>query len=275
MAQFYINASTGNDSTGSGTAVSPWQTITKGLSGSALGDTINLQNAAATYPWTGSSINVTSRSFVGASVSGCVIDSSSSTFYIYMNTVNGVFNFTNLTFQKATTPSGQPMFLSLQSGATITFTNCILHDVVGSDVGMFWDLVGNGTWNIIASSFYNISGTAINSGSTFLTLSSGTTFNITNTTYYNTAITANSFKFTGTNGTLVLKNNIISTVNAVAFINISSPTMTGSTNNCIFGYTSVPTLTGTIASDPLFVNASSNNFNLRPTSPCIDAGVII
>jgi hypothetical protein len=30
-----------------------------------------------------------------------------------------------------------------------------------------------------------------------------------------------------------------------------------------------------ITTDPLFVDAANSNFNLRPTSPCIDTGVII
>lgn len=41
------------------------------------------------------------------------------------------------------------------------------------------------------------------------------------------------------------------------------------------GFTVVPTGTGVITSDPLFVDAPNGNFNLRPTSPCIDTGTIV
>jgi hypothetical protein len=105
------------------------------------------------------------------------------------------------------------------------------------------------------------------------------TFN--NNTYYNTgayALTIN--QATGdADTTLVYKNNIFykDTVGGVAALTINTPTSCPFTyqNNCAYNCTAVPTGTGNITTDPLFVDLTNSNFNLRPTSPCIDGGVLI
>ena len=75
-------------------------------------------------------------------------------------------------------------------------------------------------------------------------------------------------------GIAIFKNNI--------FLNTGTPLAIGSgdsvtfSNNCTFtGWTTIPTGTGNITTDPLFVDAPNSNFNLRPTSPCIGAGVLV
>ena len=47
MADIYIDPSTGNDTTGSGTSGSPWATLQKGVDNANGGDTIHLANTAA------------------------------------------------------------------------------------------------------------------------------------------------------------------------------------------------------------------------------------
>lgn len=274
MASYYINSSTGNDSTGTGTSGNPWQTITKALSSSTTGDTINLQSAVATYSWSGNP-TFTSRNLVGVSPSTCVIDAGGSALIIYGNTVNGIFNFTNLTFQNAVISAGQGLYLNLQSGVTTVFTNCIYTNISIPGNALLWDYGGNGSIATIGCSFYGL--TTANNASIFALMSTSTIIS-TNTTFYNSAITANSLYLITASGTpsVIFKNNIFYTLNAIGWYQTGSGLVyTGSANNNIVGYTSVPTMTGTITSDPLFVNATGNDFNLRPTSLCMAGGVVI
>ena len=48
MATYYINADTGDDTTGDGSSALPWATLSKGITGSASGDTIFAQNSTNT-----------------------------------------------------------------------------------------------------------------------------------------------------------------------------------------------------------------------------------
>jgi len=51
MPTYYINADTGNDSTGTGTSGAPWKTISKAHTSAAAGDTIICQDSVAAYTW--------------------------------------------------------------------------------------------------------------------------------------------------------------------------------------------------------------------------------
>lgn len=66
------------------------------------------------------------------------------------------------------------------------------------------------------------------------------------------------------------KNNIFYSATSVS-LGSSSCTMTYSDG---YNISSFPLNTGNITSDPLFVDAPNGNYNLRPTSPCIDTGTV-
>jgi hypothetical protein len=72
-----------------------------------------------------------------------------------------------------------------------------------------------------------------------------------------------------------LNNNIFVDSGSLAYatgITTTNINTTNSHNNDWYGFSSVPSLTGNITSDPLFVDPANNNFYLRPSSPMIDGG---
>lgn len=274
MASYYINADTGNDTTGSGTAVAPWLTITKALAASTTNDTINLQAAVATYPWTGTSNTISPRSFVGVSPATSIIDHGTAAFLLNPNVIGGTFNFSNITFQNATASSTFGVYMqTTQNNITVNYTSCIFKNIACGT--SFMGANGTGcVLNLLGCLLYNLS-CGNNFGNDIIT-SALVNSSMINCTVYSTAASGNTLHVVGVGAvTCTLKNNIFYAVNAQTFVDGTTPTLTASANNCVIGYTSIPTMTGTITSDPLFVDASSLNFNLRPTSPCIDAGVII
>jgi hypothetical protein len=84
-------------------------------------------------------------------------------------------------------------------------------------------------------------------------------------------------QFLGTTDSRVIKNCIFSSAgDAVAYDDGSSGVDSDVTSyTCFHNITSPTAGTGNITSDPLFVDPDGSNFNLRPSSPCIDTGVII
>jgi hypothetical protein len=78
-----------------------------------------------------------------------------------------------------------------------------------------------------------------------------------------------------TNGAVVLANNIVAFNDAGITQSLYSQAPLSLFNNCVtnpINYAGVSPGAGDINVDPKFANASSANFHLAPTSPCIDSG---
>jgi hypothetical protein len=45
--------------------------------------------------------------------------------------------------------------------------------------------------------------------------------------------------------------------------------------SCYYNFVDPPAGSNNINSDPLLIDPAANNYNLSPTSPCIDAGTLI
>jgi hypothetical protein len=297
MANVYISP-TGNDSTGNGTSGNPWLTINKGFTGSSSGDTINA--LAGTYTWSGSDFDNNSGSFSASArtllgptpVAGfptAIFDAGAST----SNNGNAFDGWTiqNMWFRNATIAGNSGEFAA-RNGGSLTFLNCVFSAfTLGNQCGIIKDEQFSGATNatlvtITGCLFFKNSLTSTsNKAAGCVGLQSGgtTTAAITNSSFYN----VHNSGATNFIGAVSSNNasNIFKMINCIFmdggsdnptfWINGWNGAITGSLNNCVFGYSSVPAMTGTVSSDPLFVDVSNNNYNLRPTSPCIDAGTAI
>jgi hypothetical protein len=273
MATYYI-AATGNDSTGTGTVGNPWLTLSKAVSASASGDTINV--AAGAIIWRDQT-TTTPRTLVGAGAGLTIFDSTAN-----VNAGKVVWELQNwtisgITFQNAIC-YGNGVFQIFSTNAFVTFNSCIFKNFSTSSgsTGLYNAYGGAvGTFNFTACLWYGALAFATTDG-VFLA-SSTIVANLTNCTWYQNAAAAATFCITrGGTTTVNLINSIVWNANGVnhAWNTGSTETDTG-TNNDILGFTGAPALANQIASDPLFVDLANGNFNLRPSSPCIDAGTPI
>ena len=93
----------------------------------------------------------------------------------------------------------------------------------------------------------------------------GFTITFTSCTFYFSAISDTPSMFFENGGGLnyTFTNCILYAPVTYSIVGGGSPTNVGSTNNCVFGFTSLG-WTNTITGDPLFVDPTNGNFNLRP-----------
>jgi hypothetical protein len=101
---------------------------------------------------------------------------------------------------------------------------------------------------------------------------------LTNTSFHNslaTSLRMTAFIQGVSGGPLLTYKNCIFSDESAAPLSVSTGCTVTSITYCDFYGTDVPTSTFSIASDPLFVDPANGNFNLRPSSPCIDTGTLV
>ena len=274
MAIWYIGPG-GNDTTGNGTQGNPWLTVSKAESAASPGDGLVCLAGTVTFA---------SQTFANlASVSGA--GSTSSVLDGFGAGVNwqasGVFSISGITIQNAKPPSNNSIF-ARGGNATWTFASCAFNNLIAGTqtyepIFGAWDHTA--AFNFSVCLFFNCAADSSfqNQQVGLFGQAFGTTaISLANCTIYSDVATGLTLPIVSGGGDVSLTNTIIANGNgtSTAFSVGSSPTYSGSKND-IFGFTSPPSLTGDISADPLFVDPANGNFNLRPTSPCIDAGTAI
>lgn len=285
MAAYYISG-TGNDSTGNGTLATPWLTVSKAFNSSAANDTIwcvasGGNTTLASQTWTS---NRTIRGYPAGTRAALDAAAGNADWIL-----NSTFTLTmiDLVFQNVVKgATGVGLFGSTYNNTwTWNFTNCIFKTITvksGNPIFGHGQTDGGGAYNLTDCLFDDIieDGAAANSALSF-------SVNATNTRVYTLTNCTFSFRTTGSTAldyiwyqagsgavTVIYKNCIIRC--AVAKNHNLGGTFTNSaTYSDFYQVTGAPSGTGTITSDPLFMDDVNRNFNLRPSSPCIDTGVIV
>ena len=131
MATYYINADTGNDSTGDGSSGSPWLLLSKAHTEAASGDTIICQDSTATYAFT-NQIFTKDLTVEGEQVdaSGAVFDGNNAEVYWVHDSVDLILS--KLTFTNANAADQSCLLGSngATTGASLSISQCVFHNLV-------------------------------------------------------------------------------------------------------------------------------------------------
>lgn len=262
MATYYINADTGDDTTGDGSQGNPWQTLVKTISSTVSGDTIFVQNATNTYTIT-TNMNLSGRDIIGESTSGAVLTSNGTSIDGGLR-ANSV---TNLKFYNIACPNNYDAVLR---AATY---NCVFDNITGpGSHRMIW----YGAYRVESCLIYNCT-----IGNLFY-VNNGNNVHFYNNVVHKDVSGMGDLLTNPSHGQIVnvyWKNNIF--LLEAGNVDMKRSTITIGTsefdNNCIYGgvINGAPSGLNNITSDPLFIDAANRNYNLSPSSPCIDAGTLI
>lgn len=287
MAVTYYISPAGNDTTGNGSLGNPWQTISKAFASSVAGDTIHC--LAGTYPWVPQNFT-SNRNITGAGAATTVFDAGDTA--VSWRATSSILPCKDITFQNArsgnTSFGGSDyIFFMVNTVGNFSFTRCIHKNFKvenGSDLFGVYATSGPCAFSFLACLFQNMQCIPPFSQVLFRERQSaaGNVWTVINCTLYSDvivadAITAIAFSNTGAGGTMTFTNNIFYNANGTPIpFDAGGFTAISGSNNDILGFSSVPGgFTAGISADPLFVDVANGNFNLRPGSPAIDAGVNI
>ena len=293
MATWYINADTGNDTTGSGTSVAPWLLLSKAITSSTSGDSIVCQTSTATFSFEASlALGGKSLNISAAVQGGAIFDGASADRQWNITTGSGLtVSLVDLVFQNISRTSNSPIInINGALVLTLNITRCVFKPSVKISTGTNNAVIGiqNGagsttpTINITACLFNNVTSTASPADS-YISIWGGqpVTLSLLNNTFYmETSATRPNYiiRYQGAyTSTTSIKNCIIknATGGTITWQVVGSTTVNNTTsNNCTNSITSFPAGTANITTDPLFVDVINADFHLRSTSPCIDTGVI-
>jgi hypothetical protein len=282
MATYYISGA-GNDSTGNGTQGNPWLTVSKAYSSSTGGDTIHCLGTGGSIAWASQTFS-TPRLIVGDSAATTILDGGAAAVTW---SLQATITVSQVTFQNATNNSFQANFEMLDASQASSFMNCVFRNTTVNNPGFGEPLFGTrsvtgtnvGSLTLTACLIQNISGASSNSGMIFMSSSNIASFSFTNCTVYSNLANLNTtcFILNQGNTAVTLTNTIVDNANGTphAWFSVGDASSYSGSNNDILGYTSNPSLPNQLSTDPLFVDTTNSNFNLRPTSPCISAGTMI
>jgi hypothetical protein len=283
MATYYINADTGNDTTGDGSSSNPWLTLNYAVSEAANNDTIVAQDSTNSYAFTSFSITGKGLTIQGESEGGAVFDGNGAQVQIDSRSTVFAINFLDLEF---TNCSGYGQYDGIFRIGIANFTRCKFYNLnfQHGRAGIMQALADTSdeqTVVFLSCLFYNLNNTSSSSNEAGFLLG-GNNDRTTTATLNNCVIhiySSNNIRnITGDNNAdknLYLTNTILlnDSVNDI----IIEPLRGESTMNysCYYNFVNPPAGSNNINSDPLLIDPAANNYNLSPTSPCIDAGTLI
>lgn len=291
MATIYLNADTGNDSTGSGTSGSPWKTISKAHTSGSSGDTVILQESTAAYTFSTQAFtkNLTIQGQYRPAVNtstgawgtinnlskSCTLDGSAAKVKwsgaVTLDLVDLV-----VTNAKDGVSSQQGIFYQITD---MSFTRCVFHAITSTSTtgkrGSLIELNSTTPCSITACIFYDFTF----SGSTYSPIVAGNTQNAELEMYHSIVYGCPSvFNFEDTSSHyLDVRNNIFEGDGTRTAGRIHS----GGTNNGVtFSYNNYYNFTGlgtgstgvadggnNWTTDPLFQSPANADFRLQSSSP--------
>lgn len=278
MTVYYINADTGDNGLGDGSAGNPWLTLAFAYSNSVAGDTIICQDSVAAYAWIDATMS--SRFIQGESddASGAVFDGAAGA---NIRWIISNLTISNITFQNRTSNvTNLSAFVVNIINESNTFINCVFNNIeVGGNTSgagglITSSLADDSTWTLVDCRISDIR-TNPSIGFLFGSINAtGVSYSLTGCTIYTNAVGVdqlNSICERHQPTTISFKNVIIASTYSLAMGDFTED----ATYSCFYQITGAPSGTGVITSDPLMVDPDNANFNLRPTSPCIDTGTLI
>lgn len=300
MADIYVNLTSGSDSTGDGSSGNPYKTIGKAETEATLGDTCILADGTHTLTANASNTitNLTTIKSASNDPTACIIDGTLANYY-YISL--GISSGTTCTIRGITWKNFGipiPALISVDN-STMTIENCrfVNPDSLISNRVYVGGGTTSGTFTIDRCVFNGFAGSNTFGRSMIgfnRTSTAAYAITIQNSLFYIDSLDAapNSYgaiqlgtDSTTCTGTVVIKNNIFYNDNNLgSFVTVSTNASTALsityTNSCEYvagggsiGASNV-TLANGITSDPLFVNLVSDDYRLRPGSPCINAGIL-
>lgn len=283
MATYYISTA-GNDTTGDGSYALPWLTVSKAHTAASSGDVIIVKTSATTYTFASQTFtkSLTIRGETTNPLNHIFDGGGSSINGWKANNTALAITVEYCTFQNATTAANETLFFSnLAAGGVCTMNNCIVRTITmnnGDYDAIFGANAANGGRGSIDISlvlvYGLVRGAAGTNGAILNRFASEVgTDTVTNCTF---AVGTTGYKIyrSVTGSVLTLKNSIFYSDSSLAFGLAAGGTINYS-YSCSYNFTSPPSGTGNITSDPLFVDAANSNYNLRPASPCIDSATLI
>lgn len=298
MATIYLNADTGNDTTGNGTAGNPYLTISKAHTVGSSGDTVVLQEATASYAF--ANITFTKTLTIRAENYGDAVISSSGAERVWKYSGNINFTAENLIFDDITaSPDGAfpgPLFDNCDNQPDTQvhiFRNCRFSSIIlrgESSIASYYGMFGTSTPPTTGSFTLTLERCLIDdvllaaatpSGKIYIFGDRGranSKITLINTTIVQLTASQLTQIFRWDNsgsGEIELRNSIIANLSGSTVNWGGTFATTDVMYSDLYSITSSPSGTGVLTSDPLFVDASSGNFNLRPTSPAINSGTLV
>lgn len=286
MATYYLNADTGNDTTGDGSSGNPWLTVSKAHTSASNGDTVILQDSVASYSFA-TLVHSKSIDWQGEQLdgSGAVLDGSNAS---RTWTITGALvSFKNMIIQNVGNGVTGAQFV-INSAIVVAFQN-VIFDHMNAGQQYYEGSFQVGSTAVVSflgclwKDMYLPTGGTLNESPVFSLLTSAPALTFTNCTIYFSGDYAAPTAFLcgagAPAGSVTTMRNTIAYNNTGSTIDLHNPFASSPTVNvsycCNYLMSSVPAGTGNITSDPLFVDAANNNLNLQPASPCVNTGTLL